>query len=340
MQVYANRFAEQLNKSLQGFYLIFGDEPQQKLSSIELLREKAKQQGFDERQSLVADNQFHWGTLVEATQSMSLFAARQIIELELPTGKPGAEGSKILTEIANNPDPDTLIVIHGPKIGRDVQNAKWFKSLDKQGVFVPCYPLEGKQLQQWVVTQLREAGLNSDFANAKLIADFCEGNLLAAKQEVEKLALLFPQGQLTPEQIEKSVVDQSRFNVFQLVDVLLSGDAQKSVKMLYRLESEGLEPTIVLWALVREWQTLQALKFAQQSGQPINWNQHRIWKNRQSMYLNALQRLSEAQLDKIQEKLSVIDAKVKQSAILRPYIELCHLCLMFIPLSLDNLPLD
>ena len=340
MQVYPNRFAEQLTKGLQPFYLVFGDEPQQKLTAIEQLRTEAKKQGFDERQSLVADNQFNWHDLLEATQAMSLFASRQIIELELPSAKPGTEGAKILQGIAEQPNPDTLLIVHGPKAGKDVQNGKWFKTLDKQGVFVPCYPLEGKQLQQWVTQQLREAGLNHEFANSKLIADFCEGNLLAAKQEIEKLALLFPTGNLSAEQIEQSVVDQSRFNVFQLIDVLLSGDAQRSVKMLYRLESEGLEPTIVMWALSREWQTLHALKFAQQHGQQINWNQHRIWKNRQNMYLSALQRLSLGQLKGIQEKIAVLDQHLKQSVVQRPYIELCHICLLFIPMALEDLPLE
>lgn len=340
MQVYPNRFADQLKKGLQPFYLIFGDEPQQKLTAIEQVRSLAKQQGFDERQSLVADNQFSWNSLIEATQSLSLFASRQMIELELPTGKPGAEGGKILAEIAQQPDPDTLILIHGPKIGKDVQNAKWFKALDKQANYVPCYPLEGKQLQQWVAQQMREQGLNNDFANSKLIADFCEGNLLAAKQEIDKLALLFPDGNLNPEQIEKSVVDQSRFNVFQLVDVLLSGDAQKSVKVLYRLESEGLEPTIVMWALIREWQTLSSLKFAQSNHQQINWNQHRIWKNRQGMYLSALQRLNEGNLAQIQSKLGILDRKLKQSEVKRPYVELCHACLLFIPMALESISLD
>lgn len=340
MQVYPNRFQEQLNKGLQPFYLIFGDEPQQKLHAIEQIREAAKKQGFDERQSLVVDNQFSWNTLLEATQTLSLFSEKQYIELELPTGKPGAEGSKILAALAESNNPDTLILIHGGKIGKDVQNTKWFKAIDKLGNYVPCYPLEGKQLQQWVSQQMQQAGLNNQPANSKLICDFCEGNLLAAKQEIEKLALLFPSGEITPELIEQSVVDQSRFNVFQLVDVILSGDAQKSVKMLYRLECEGIEPNIILWALVREWQTLQQLIYAQQQGKPINWNQHRIWKNRQGFYIAAMQRISLEQLSHIQTKLAVLDNAFKQSQVPRPFIELCHICLLFIPMPLANIALE
>jgi DNA polymerase III subunit delta len=339
MQVYPNRFSDNLQKGLQSFYLVFGDEPQQKLQALEQLRIAARKQGFDERQSLLADGQFNWHQLLEATQSLSLFSSRIFIELELPEGKPGAEGSKILVDLSTKSHADTIIVIHGGKIGKDVQKTKWFLSLDKQGVYVPCYPLEGNQLQQWISRQLLEAGLNNSNENCKLLIDYCEGNLLAAKQEIEKLALLFPDGQLTAQQIEQAVVDQSRFNVFQLVDVLLAGDAQKSIKMLYRLESEGIEPNIVLWALVREWQTLYELRHCQKLNQPINWNKHRIWQNRQSLYLSALSRLNDMQLQQMQKKLTIMDHAFKQSQVTRPYVELCHLCMLFIPMPLDQMAL-
>lgn len=342
MQLYPDRFTQQLSQSQEPspFYLIFGDEPQQKLTAIEQVRVFAKQHGFDERQNLHVDAQFNWQSLIEATQTLSLFSSKQFIEIELPTGKPGAEGSKILTALADQTNSDTLVVIHGQKIGKDVQNTKWFKALDKQGIFVPCFPLEGKQLAQWVSRYAREVGLQTDPAVINLISDFCEGNLLAAKQEIDKLLLLFPGQMINLEQAESSVVDQSRFNVFQLVDVMLSGDVQRMVKLLYRLEAEGIEPTIVLWALVREWQTLTLLANKQQSGQSINWNQMRIWKNRQSVYLSALQRLSLQHLQTIQHKLGVLDQRIKQSVVTRPYIELCHLCLLFIPFELDGLPLE
>lgn len=344
MQVYPNRFAQHLAQSsqqgLSPFYLIFGDEPQQKLDAIEQIRQLAKQHGFDERQSLVADAQFSWSSLVEATQTLSLFSSKQYIELELPTGKPGAEGSKILLSLAEQTNPDTLILLHGQKIGKDVQNTKWFKALDKQGVYVPCFPLEGNQLIQWLNQYVREVKLGIQAESVKLVADFCEGNLLAAKQEIDKLALLFPKENISLEQVESSIVDQSRFNVFQLIDVLLSGDMQRTVKLLYRLEAEGIEPTIVLWALVKEWHTLTLLINKQKTGQAINWNQLRIWKNRQGLYLNTMQRLTSSHLETIQYKLGILDQKIKQTVITRPYIELCHICMLFIPFDLDALPLD
>ena len=138
----------------------------------------------------------------------------------------------------------------------------------------------------------------------------------------------------------ESVVDQSRYNVFQLVDVMLSGDAVKMVKMLYRLEAEGVEPTIVCWALTREWQILSSLLADKQAGKSINWNQYRIWKARQNIYLGAMQRLSFKALDNIQQKLQVLDQRIKQSQVMRPYVELCHLCLLFVPFDLNGIPLE
>lgn len=342
MQLYPNRLTDNLNKGLQAFYLIFGDEPQQQMECIQAVRDRARAEGFEERQSLTVETGFNWNSLMEASQTMSLFSSRQMIELELATGKPGAEGAKVLQSLARSPSSDVLILIHGGRIGKDVQNTKWFKSLEQHGIFIPCYPLEGQHLSRWVAERLQKVGIHAFPELIKLLSDYCEGNLLAARQEIEKLALIYPSGQLTLEQAEKAIVDQSRFTVFQLVDVLLAGDPQRAVKMLYRLETEGVEPTIVLWALVREWHTLSSLQHAVSQGTPLQslWNQHRIWRNRQSLYQQALQRLDSNQLSQMADKLACFDQAIKQSTVPRPYVELCHLCLMFIPMPLASLTLD
>jgi len=341
VQLYPNRLAGKLQQGLSAFYLIFGDEPEQKLSAIDLIRQVSRQQGFDERQSLVADSQFDWSTLLEASQSLSLFASRQLIELELPTGKPGTEGSKLLQQLAQHTNPDTIYLLHGPKVGKDVQKSKWFKTLDEQGIYVPCYPLEGKQLLQWVQQTLQQHQLQYSPELPAFISDSCEGNLLAARQEIEKLALLYPDRLIELTMAQQSMVEHSRFNVFQLLDTLLSGDMHKGIKILYRLENEGIEPNIVLWALIREWQVLYHLQFALSQGQTLGqlWNKHRIWKNRQALYQSALQRLPLAHLQLMQVKLSHMDLALKQSQIFRPYVELCHLCLLFQPATLNNVSL-
>lgn len=339
MQIYPNQFQQDINKHLRPCYLVFGDEPQQKFDVIEQIRTRAKTDGFIERTVLVAETGFSWNQLIEATQSMSLFSSQQFIELELPTGKPGAEGSKILQEVAGALNPDILLLVHGPKIGKDVQKGKWFKVLDELGASVLCYPLEGKQLSSWIAQQLQTHALSVSPIGVKMIADFCEGNMLAAKQEIDKLALLYPAQSISDEQIEHAMVDQSRYNVFQLVDVMLNGENTRCVKMLYRLESEGLEPNIVIWALIREWEQLWKLKQAQQARQPIQWQKFGIWRNRQGYYQQALNRLTIPQLELIQQALTKADHAFKQNVIARPYVELCHLCMMFMGIDLRQVPL-
>ena len=339
MQVYPNRFADTLAAGLKPCYLIFGDEPQQKFEIIDALRTKAKQNGVDERTVLVADGEFSWHTLLETTQTMSLFSDRQLIELELPTGKPGAEGSKVLQQIAPTLGEDTLLIVHGPKIGKDVQKSKWFKVLDEHGIHSLCYPLEGKPLMAWINNQLNQSGVQVSQSGARLIADFCEGNLLAAKQEIDKLALQYGNQHIDDDTLEYAIVDQSRYNVFQLIDVMLEGNAQRCVRMLYRLESEGLEPNIVIWALIREWQTLTNLLAARESQQSIQWQRFGIWRNRQGYYENALQRLDKTTLSHIRDALMAADHSFKQESIARPYVKLCHLCMLFLGMPLTSLPL-
>ncbi|WP_100657116.1 DNA polymerase III subunit delta [Alteromonas flava] len=339
MQVYPDRFNPQIQQSLPSIILLFGDEPQQKLECIDQLRATALAQGFNERQTLVADTEFDWSQLAQATQSMSLFADRQYIELEIPTGKPGTTGSKALVEIASSELTDVLLLIHGGKVGKDVQNAKWFKACLQHGFYTPCFPQEGQRLQQWIRQCLQKNQLQAEPEAIALLADNCEGNLLAARQEIEKLSLLYPNAQLSREQVATATVDQSRFNVFQLVDGLLNGDIQRAIKILYRLESEGVEPNIIIWALIREWQTLWALKQEQQAGQQPAWQKHRIWQNRQGLYGAALARLSSADLQQMQQKLAVADLQFKQTSVSKPYVTLCHLCLLFLPAALTSYPL-
>lgn len=339
MQVYPNRFEQELRQGLKPCYLFFGDEPQQKYTMIEQVRTRAKEAGFTERNVFVADSGFQWSQLIEATQSMSLFASQQLIELELPTGKPGTEGSQTLQSVAQSLGQDVLLVVHGPRIGKDVQRGKWFKVLDNLGVHAMCYPLEGKALNMWIQQVLKEFNLQADATCVRMITDMTEGNMLAAHQEIQKLALLYPNQQLTSDKVEAAIVDQSRFNVFQLIDVMLAGEQSRCIKILYRLESEGVEPNILIWAFIREWQTLVQLKDLQHANQPIQWPKLGIWKNRQNLYMSALQRLSPDALEHIRKEIEDADIAFKQNVISRPYVKLAHLCMLFMGVPLTQIPL-
>ena len=336
MQVYPNRLESTLKQQLLPCYLVFGDEPQQKLEAMSLIRQFALSKGFDERISLIADSSFQWSELVAAGQSMSLFASKQLIELELPTGKPGVEGSKALAEFSDQLHEDLMLVVHGPKIGKDVQKAKWFKSLDNIGAHILCYPLEGNALYAWLRGYCQTMGINLDAQAIQELASYCQGNMLAAKQEVEKLALLYPGASVTVEQLRKVVVDQSRYNVFQLMDAILQGNADQVVYTLLRLESEGIEANIIIWALIKEWQLLWQLRKIADDQQAIQWQKFGIWRNRQSLYQHALQRLTMADLIQIQQQLQHADLIFKQQVVARPYVKLCHLSLLFVGLPLAS----
>ena len=274
---------------------------------------------------------------------MSLFSEKKIVELEIPTAKPGKEGANVIAtlveSISSGVCEDTLFVFHGPKAGKDVQRAKWFKSLEQKGVFVPCYPIEGRHLHQWIASRLQQATLNNSADLCRFIADLTEGNLLAAKQEIDKLALLFPNGDLDLIKLQNAMVDHSRYDVFQLADCLLQGEFTKAIKILGALEAEGTEPNLILWGLIRECQTLMKLKDKVTHGENINWIQLGIWRNRQLYYQNALSRLSDKNLDDLRSKLIQMDLAFKQQSISRPYVELCHLCLLFGPYALDEIEL-
>lgn len=339
MQLRQHQLASQCQQGLVPFILIFGDEPQQTIEALDTVRNTAKQNGFEERQSLTVDGDFEWSTLIDATQTMSLFSDKQLIELHLPTGKPGKEGSKTLLDIVANVSPDVLLVIHGPRIGKDVQNTKWFKTLSQAGWFIPCYALEGRDLEQWISQLLTAIPIHTTPDCVTFIADACEGNMLAAKQEIDKLGLLYAGQTLDITQTKAAVVEQSRFTVYQLIDTMLSGDAQRLVKLLYRLESEGLEPNIVIWALIKEWETLYQIDQLQRTGQRINWSALRVWGNKQGLYTKLVNELTPQRFNDIRDALKEADFQFKNTTPVRPFVILCHLCLLFTPYAVSGFPL-
>lgn len=342
MQIKPQQFSSHLAKhSLVPIVLLFGDEPQQKQDVLDALRKKAKAEGFIERQTLTADADFSWHELLDATQAMSLFSDKQYIELTLPTGKPGTQGAAMLTQVAQNLSADTLLLIQGPKIGKDVQGAKWFKQLLTRAWFCHCYELQGAQLNQWIKQRANKIGLPITQDAIELIADMNEGNLLAANQELEKLTLLFPDSnKVDANNVNSASVDQSRFTVFQFADEVLAGNMQRAIKILCRLESEGLEPNIILWSLVKEAQLLEQCHSFMQRGEAIPFTKMRIWQNKQSLYSSALMRLNSGHLQVLIMHLQQADAKLKSETISKPYVMLSHLALLFLPAHIEHFSLS
>ena len=217
--------------------------------ALDSIREAARQQEFTSRDLHVATTGFDWSLLRDSTSNMSLFAERRIVELRLPTGKPGRAGSQAIVDLIEQLGSDLMLIVVTPKLDRSSQSAKWVKALDAAGVNVTIWPIGPRELPGWIAQRMRNAGLQPDREAVTMIADRVEGNLLAAGQEIEKLRLLHGEGKVSADDVSSAVANSSRFDVFKLVDAALGGDAKRSMKVLAGLRAEGVEPVIIVWAL-------------------------------------------------------------------------------------------
>ncbi len=289
MKVRPDQLQSHLKKELAEIYFISGDEPLQVMESADRIRAAARQRDYTEREVMDVDAQFDWNLLLDAANSMSLFAEKRILELRLPSGKPGKAGSQVLQEYAQRPADDAVLIISSGKLEGSAKNSKWFKTLDQQGVVIQCWPVNLDQLPNWIDQRLQSKGIQADRDAVKLLADRVEGNLLAAAQEVDKLFLLYGAARLDFQQVASAVADSSRYNIYDLVDSALQGDVVRSAKIIGGLKSEGVEPILLLWALSREIRQLVQISEARVSSDAA-MSQLRIWDSRKPLLRRALSR--------------------------------------------------
>jgi DNA polymerase-3 subunit delta len=285
VKIAANQLSAQLNKPLLPCYLVTGDEPLLVQEALDAIRSSARDQGFESRELFVQSTGFDWSELTNAGGNLSLFADRRIIELRLPTGKPGVKGSAAIAAFAANDDPDILFLVSAPKLDRGGASAKWVKAIDAQGGVIQIWPVSPRDLPGWIAARMKHAGLRPDRDAVRLIADRVEGNLLAADQEIEKLRLLHGEGELSAADIDKAVADSSRFDVYKLVDAAVGGDARRALRILGGVRTEGVEPVIVMWALTREIRMLAGLADSIRHGTDLStaMRQARVWQSRQGL---------------------------------------------------------
>ena len=300
MRLRPNQLEAALSKGVAPVYFISGDEPLQAGEAVDAVRGAAKKVGFDHREVLTVETGYNWNELSQAANSLSLFSERKIIELRLPTGKPGKDGSKALIDYCQRIPEDVVLLISAGKIAASAQKSSWFQALDKVGVVVQVWPLEADGLLQWLDQRLKKRQLQTDNQGLKVLAARVEGNLLAAAQEIEKLYVLIGPGQLSKEQIRNSVVDSSRYDVFKLVDSLHAGKPLRMIKILKGIKAEGVAAPVVLWALTRELRILGAIKTAIIEGQSKDsaFRQHQIWDKKKNLLNLSLQRLNNTEIDK------------------------------------------
>lgn len=233
-----------------------GDEPLLVGEAADAIRAAARAQGFDERDVHFIERVGDWAGVHAGSNNLSLFGSRKLIELRLPSGKPGVGGSNAIVELLESPNPDNLILMITGKLDRDAQNASWVKAFEKHGAWVPVWPIEIARLPAWLAARARAIGLDLAQDAAAFIAERCEGNLLAAHQELEKLRMMQPSGPVTLEAARAAVADSARYDVFQLGEAALAGDVTRAWRILAGLRGEGVEPTLVLWSLAREVKSL------------------------------------------------------------------------------------
>jgi DNA polymerase-3 subunit delta len=330
MKLRYEQLASHLQQGLQPIYLLSGDEPLQLMEAADAIRARARELGFGEREVLHAEAGFDWSTLAAASGSLSLFAEQRLLELRLPSGKPGKEGGAALTDFAANPPPDTVLLIISGKIDGASQRSKWFKALEAAGVTLQVWPIEPAKLPGWVMGRMRARGMQPVPEAAQALAERVEGNLLAAAQEVEKLFLLYGESPIDIEQIEEGVADSARYDIFELVDTALLGDAVRTARVIEGLRAEGVEPILVLWALMREIRSLAQMAEALAQGENLEriLGNFRVWEKRKAAVRAGLKRHNLKRWQILLRRAGRIDRMIKGIEPGNPWDELLQLALL------------
>lgn len=313
MRIDSEQLPQHLARGLKSLYLVFGDELLLALEAADRIRAKALEQGFDERRVLIAEAGFDWGELAMMSKSLSLFAPKRVLDLRISSGKPGKDGSEALQQLVGSLPGDTVTLITLPGVDRQSQKAKWFEALDGAGVVVQAAAIKRDRLGAWLAGRLALQSQQADAQTIEFLIDRVEGNLMAAHQEVSKLALLFPAGALPFDEVKNAVVDVARFNVFEIGATLLKSDRVHFVRMLDGLQAEGAAAPLVLWAIAEETRAMARVKAAMNDGSPLTQalRDARVWGPRQDLMPAALRRLTQEQLIAALRHAAGIDRMVK-----------------------------
>ena len=321
MQLALPQIQAHLQKGLRSLYTLHGDEALLVQEAADAIRAAARSQGFTERSvHVVSGAHFDWSEVLAAGGSMSLFADKQILEIRIPTGKPGKEGSPMIQQLAQTAEGNdsTLTLFVLPRLDNATKKGAWFGALDQYGVTVQIDSLERAQLPQWIAQRLKLQGQSVEAGQEgqnclQLFADRVEGNLLAAHQEIQKLGLLYPAGELTQSQVESAVLNVARYDVFKLSEAVLAGNAPRVQRMLDGLQAEGEAEVLVHYTLAEDIRALCRVKAAVAQGRPLPMvlREQRIWGPRERLFERVLPRLSVAQLEQLLQSAHIVDGIVK-----------------------------
>jgi len=302
-----------LSSGLKPLYVVFGDALLLAIEAADSIRSAARAAGYTERETFIAEQHFKWGELRNSAQSLSLFSSRKVIDLRIPSGKPGVEGGQALQDYCTNLSEDTLTLISLPKLDWTVQKSQWFGALERHGVMVSADDIPRSTLPRWIAERLKRQEQSTDEATLEFLTDRCEGNLLAAFQEIQKLALLFPAGQLSFEQVKDAVMDVARFDIFKLSEAMLSGNAVRFARILDGLRAEGTATVLVLWALSEDIRSLgKVLQAVQRGGNLGNaMRDMRVRKDKQGLIETAARRLKFPHIERAIQQAARLDKTIK-----------------------------
>ena len=321
MQLALNQLAAHLQKGLRPLYTLHGDEPLQLQEAADAIRAAARAAGHSERSVYTVQGaHFDWSSVLAAGGSFSLFADKKLVEIRIPSGKPGKDGSAAIQQLAENAaqDDSTLTIITLPRLDAATKKGAWFGALDANGVTIQIDPIERAALPQWIAQRLarqnqRVASGEAGQRTLQFFADRVEGNLLAAHQEIQKLGLLQPEGELSFEVVEQAVLNVARYDVFKLSEALLSGNLARVMRMMDGLQAEGTAEVLVHWTLSEDIRNLKRAKDALASGQPLPMvlRSLRIWGNKEKLFERVVPRLTANAAVRLLHSAHVVDGIVK-----------------------------
>jgi len=313
MQLRLSQLGAHLAKGVAPLYVVHGDEPLLAMEAGDRIRGAARASGYEEREVLVVESGFKWEAFAAASQNLSLFGSRKLIDLRISSGKPGVEGARVLEAYAAAPSPDAVTLITLPRLDRAAQQSTWFAALEASAVVVAVYPVERGELPRWIAERLARSRQRASQDTLRFLADTTEGNLLAAQQEIDKLALLLPEGELDAGAVERAVADVARFDVFELSEAWLAGDAPRALRILAVLEAVDEGVTLLLWQLGEDVHAIAGVLAAVSGGVPLATalRNVRAWGKRQAALEGAARRIRPEAIPAFLMRLASLDALAK-----------------------------
>lgn len=321
--------SKRLNQHLHHhLFALVGDEPLSKIECLDLIRAHARQQGATERVGYEIDRHFNWQQITQFNQHFSLFSSHRILEISISNGKPSIDGAKVLCALAQAPMQDTTTIIMLSNLERESKHSTWYAALVEHGIVVELKDVSAQALPEWIAQRLAIQQQRTDSASLAFIAHQVEGNMLAAHQEIQKLRLLYPEGNIRAEDIRDAILNVARYDAFQLGEAMLQGDSDRTIRILQGLLDEGEQPVSVMHPLIWLIRPLLRIKQAESHGESLStaMTHARVYGDRQTLMKAAAKRLSLRQLEAALQKLSEIDRIAKGVMIGDAWLEISRLC--------------